>query len=355
MMLSTEWLAQAALRATLLLGGLVVLWRLLPPTQPGLRRWVLVAASAALILLPWSAGWWEFRLNGNGVEVPQNLSAPASAKTAWTTLAAAFWLAGSCGVGIRLILASWSLRRLIRQSRPWQEIHPDSGLTVLRSSSISGPCVAGVRRPVLLLPDSASAWTPAQWTMVLAHEKQHLHQRDLLLVWLPRLVICLYWWHPLAHWLKRQFHAESEALCDGAVVGQSGRTVREYVEFLLSLNAGRLPALSAGMAMKSRLGQRLERLLLHPPRPVQWRAAVFAIPLLTVLAAMAISLRTTPDNSALPEGMTGVPGADNPLEDPEIGTGTGSTPSATSPPAEAPDPSEVALRLTADAFPQDRP
>ena len=94
-------------------------------------------------------------------------------------------------------------REGIRRARPWSRTPalPDE-ITALQSSAISGPYVARGRKPVLLLPDSAHTWTPSHWKVVTAHEQQHLRQQDLPLAWLPRLVHCFYWWHPLAHWLK---------------------------------------------------------------------------------------------------------------------------------------------------------
>ncbi|MES2705788.1 MAG: M56 family metallopeptidase [Verrucomicrobiota bacterium] len=340
-----DWLLQAGLRATLLLGGLFAVWRLLPAAQPALRRWVLLAASAGLLAAPWISGWWDLGTAKlevaalNGRKIPSITEAGGS--FSWAALLAWLWLAGSALVCIRLALESWALRRLIRKARPWSGPREPDGLTILQSSAISGPCVAGGRRPVLLLPGSAHAWTPAQWRMVLAHERQHLHQRDLLLAWLPRLVLCLYWWHPLTHWLRRQFHAESEALCDGAVVAGSGQGAREYVEFLMALNTGRLPAHSVGMAMKSRLGQRIERLLLTPPGPVRGWTAVIALSILLTLALTSISLRT------LPASASGSP------QSTSLKTAAAAAPAATDSPVSAADAPEIALRLSADAFPGD--
>lgn len=137
--------------------------------------------------------------------------------------------------------------------------------------------------------------------------------------------------------LKRQFHAESEALCDGAAVARSGQSARQYVEFLMSLRAGRLPALSAGMAMKPRIGQRIERLLLHPPRPAQWRAAALAILLLALLANAAISLRIVPNDSTPQEAMTGLSESTRLPGAPKTGTETVSTPSAAAPLSKTPE------------------
>lgn len=368
-MFTTDWLLQAGLRATLLLTGLFFLWRILPAAQPALRRWVLLAACAGLLAVPWGSGWWELaapglnRTAGVSFAFSGNQHAPAVHESSggfpWAVSLTAAWLTGSFLIVSKLMLETWALRRLIRSARPWQGPRSTpQGLTVLQSSAISGPCVAGGRRPVLLLPDSAHTWTAAQWRMVLAHETQHLSQRDLLLAWLPRLVLCLYWWHPLTHWLRRQFHAENEALCDGAVVARSGQDTREYVEFLVALNTGRLPALSAGMAMKSRLGQRIERLLLTPPRPVRRRAAAVAVLFLATLGITALSLRTLPPDPAAAASLSNFPAPAIPGT-PPFNSHQPPAPGAASIRPSGPlllqtpsgEDHEIAIRLTADPFP----
>ncbi|RYD28775.1 MAG: hypothetical protein EOP86_22620, partial [Verrucomicrobiaceae bacterium] len=121
-----EWLLQAGLRATLLLGGLFVIWRLLPTAQPALRRWILLAACAGLIAAPWTAGRWHWNGShgdgeaGSAVFHGTSLSAEASggggASLPWTAALAGLWIAGSFLVCVRIGLESWALRRLIRRS-----------------------------------------------------------------------------------------------------------------------------------------------------------------------------------------------------------------------------------------------
>lgn len=334
MNLSADWLMQAALRATLLLGGLFMLWRFLPVTRPALRRQVLLWISAAVLTAPWLAGWWAV----GDLQNLQTVTAAAfhpDAGIAWPTLTATLWLGGTALAVARLGVQAWTLRCLIRRARPWAGPPALTDVTALHSPAISGPCVAGSRKPVLLLPDSARDWTPSQWRMVLAHETQHLRQQDLRLAWLPRLVLCLYWWHPVAHWLNRQFHAESEALCDRAVLVRSGQGPREYVEFLLSLNAAHLPAHAAGMALKSSFGKRLERLLATRRNSFHGPAAAAALVILTGLAILSFSLKTVATTSGPPS----VAAETAPGSDPVLDAGDS-------------DSGETALRLSANPFPE---
>jgi len=292
--LPLDWLLQAALRATLLLGALFFVWKFLPASQPALRRRVLLVMAAGLLAAPWLSGWWTPVSPAPFAKQVAERDTEEVSLT-WITALAGLWITGSLLALTRLAWQALALHQLIRRARPWRgDPALPAGLTVLQSPAISGPCVARGLRPVLLLPEQADHWTPAQWKMVLAHEQQHLQQQDPGLAWLPRLVHSLYWWHPLAHWLRHQFHAESEALCDRAVLARSGSTARDYVDFLLSLRCPAPPALASGMAMKSLLGQRLERLLASRSTPHRWWIGSTALLILTGLTALTLSLRTMP-------------------------------------------------------------
>ena len=51
---------------------------------------------------------------------------------------------------------------------------------VVLSRRAATPMTGGLRRPVVLLPMSATLWTPERWTVVLTHEMIHLCRRDVL-------------------------------------------------------------------------------------------------------------------------------------------------------------------------------
>jgi hypothetical protein len=101
------------------------------------------------------------------------------------------------------------------------------------------------------------------------------------------------------------------------------------VEFLLSLNAtpSAQPALTAGMALTSPLGQRLERLLQPLPASSRWWTSAAALALLTTLTFLSLSLRTVPPPPSLAPPVA--------------------------PSLIQPDPGETNLRLSANPFPGD--
>ena len=214
----------------------------------------------------------------------------------WVLAAAGFiWGAGTLACLIRWGRQVIRLRRLLANSWPVADARLRvNGVLVRISGEVSGPCVAGFWRPVLLVPPEAESWPAVHWRMMIEHETQHIRQGDLKVGWLPRLVVAAYWWHPLAHWMARQFHLESEALCDRAVVS-ARRDVRAYVEFLLLLDGARLPRLVIPMARVPGLRARVERLLEPPGRKVGILSVTTALVLLAGVVVLALSLRTRPE------------------------------------------------------------
>lgn len=306
LLISDGWMLSAVLRVTGLLTAVLLAWRGLPASRPRLRRGVALAGAGAALCALVPAGLWEVAVPlaraPRGGAWPGAESADHAAGFGWTGALAAVWLGGTVVAVCRWCLQAWKLRRLVKTSRSFRRgCRGDCGKRgefavfhdVRLSPVLSGPCVAGTWRPVLLVPAAARRWTADEWRMVLAHECQHLRQRDLLAGWLPRLVAAVYWWHPLAHWIHRQYHLESEALCDRAVLS-GGRAVRPYVEFLLALSSRATPRLATAMARASRLGQRLERLLAVPEGERCSRRGPSMVALLLLSAALGVvALRIT--------------------------------------------------------------
>jgi len=75
----------------------------------------------------------------------------------------------------------------------------------LTSASCVVPVTVGLFRPRIILPESSREWPQAQLDAVLAHEGEHVRRRDTLFQWLALLNRALFWFHPLAWWLERNF------------------------------------------------------------------------------------------------------------------------------------------------------
>src|SRR5690606_34177737 len=133
------------------------------------------------------------------------------------------------------------------------------------SASLRSPMTWGGRRPVVLLPTSAAAWTEERRMVVLMHELAHVHRRDILTQWVAQAALVLYWFNPLAWRGYRYLLAEREHACDDLVLA-TGLRPSTYAEHLLQLarTLGREPRAAFAllpMAQPSQVESRLRAIL----------------------------------------------------------------------------------------------
>jgi bla regulator protein blaR1 len=142
------------------------------------------------------------------------------------------WLSGFA-VSIILWLRCWREMRAVRKGA----IPLALGLPIPAMSSIAlmEPGVFGVRHPVLLLPEGiVDRLTPAQLNAVLAHEMCHVRRRDNLTAAIHMTVEAIFWFYPLAWWIRARLIEERERACDDAVL-QLGSDAEVYAEGILTV------------------------------------------------------------------------------------------------------------------------
>ncbi|MES2596929.1 MAG: M56 family metallopeptidase [Verrucomicrobiota bacterium] len=94
---------------------------------------------------------------------------------------------------------------------------------VWQSSTVASPAVAGIFRPVLLLPlDFAESFTPDEASLILKHELTHLQRGDLLMNSLLCCLMALHWFNPLLWLAFHRVRADREAACDADVLHHDG-------------------------------------------------------------------------------------------------------------------------------------
>ena len=182
----------------------------------------------------------------------------------------------------RLAFSLWRVRRIVRRSEPI--LDPDfrslchdvwlESLAMVRprfrlSRDINIPLAAGVDEPVILLPLTWQQWPHEKLHAVLVHEMAHVRRGDPDTALLSAIAVCLFWFHPLAYWLRRQLSASAEEACDEVVldVVKPERYSQILIEFAAIVSSKRgLLAVSSVVAHKSLLVKRLERMF--APRPV---------------------------------------------------------------------------------------
>lgn len=230
-----------------------------------------------------------------------------------------------------LILGSWlalgglGVRRLMRQSRHAPEAIQARARALaaqlgLRSSPdvrvhplILEPCLSGLTRPTVLLPEGwLSRASEPELDAVLAHELAHARRRDPLVNLAQRLVEAALFFHPGVRWLSSRLRSERELCTDALAVRATGDplglalALESVARFRLESDrdwTSKLPGLALGgngLPLFSRI-QELIGMTPTRPRFSLWPLA--AIPLAAILGLLAASVgsaQDAPDKPAKP-------------------------------------------------------
>lgn len=316
------------LRSTALLAtGLAISW-VCRGASAAVRHRVLTVTVVAALLLPlaslvaprWTLPWLPASAATAPVLATAPQAAPAvSTETAFTLdtsapsparrispdrLVGAIWLTGSLLVIFPLLLGLVRLRRISRDSAAtagaWshdaRRIAVSMGLArdvrTLSGTRADLLVAWGWRRPTILVPHTAVAWSAERRQVVLAHELAHLVRGDWAAQLGADVVRALYWFNPLAWALDRQLRVESECACDDHVLRQ-GVSATDYASHLVGiaheLNVHRRQSLPApAMARPTSLEGRVRAMLTtsRDRRPVT-RLATTAIALAFTLFTLA--------------------------------------------------------------------
>ena len=181
---------------------------------------------------------------------------------------------------------------------------PFSGLTLRICASGESPCVFGLRRATLVLPeDLLEPGRSSELRWALRHEAAHLRGHDLRWASAIQCVRAVHWWNPLGHHLARLWCDAREQCCDRQALA-SADEAGDYGAFLVRLAGRRTPAtvlpMAAGGAFR-RIKQRLSSLLADPVfRPCGRRfvAGGVVAALLTGAALSQLGLRAEEPASA---------------------------------------------------------
>lgn len=167
---------------------------------------------------------------------------------------------------------------------------------VCTSELVGTPMTFGHWKPVVLLPESALAWSRERSEIVLAHELSHIRRGDWATQVLAQVARAVYWFHPLVWLAFRRLSVERERACDEAVVAL-GTPPSLYAEHLLELAVGanrrRLGHASLAMAHPSQLEGRLMSILENEPRRGHALLAPLTLAMIATTGA-CVAARTFP-------------------------------------------------------------
>jgi TonB family protein len=209
---------------------------------------------------------------------PSVSSEPAKNSADWISVLPALYLL------ITLVLLArfgYNLRRL-RQIAARSQFIPDAPFRELAhevwlesgaflkprfaaSNQISVPVTFDAEDVWILLPQSWRNWEDAKLRAVLTHEMAHIERGDSATLQLASFATCLFWFHPLSWFLRRQLAVLAEEACDEVVLA-SATPPEEYANLLIDFAAdvrrwhGRLVAEATGVVRSFSLQRRIEKL-----------------------------------------------------------------------------------------------
>jgi beta-lactamase regulating signal transducer with metallopeptidase domain len=252
-----------------------------------------LAAMAAMAAAP-AATFWALA-SGSAEPGAAAMIVPAAPAfgPAWTWIVVAAWVAGVSMLGLRALVGFALVQRLRRLATPlpkrWAErcrvlagrVAAPLRVTFAQSQDIGGPVVAGLFRPVVLIPTAALTRMPVeQLEALILHELAHVRRLDAVANLFQTVIEILLFYHPATWWVSGSIRIEREHCCDDLAVAEIGDAAL-YVHALQSL--AQLPPPSAMLAANGApLVERVRRLLLAEPPSRKFDMRAFAASLVAV-------------------------------------------------------------------------
>jgi beta-lactamase regulating signal transducer with metallopeptidase domain len=202
---------------------------------------------------------------------------PDTRSVPWGAIMLGFWAAGVALVFLRILVSHLLLLRVSRRAREFEDagwrgmiaqVSLELGIRrlvrVRLSDAVQVPAVAGVFRPVLLLPLESEEWSPVERRDVAVHELAHVARWDALSQLVGQVACAVYWFLPLAWFGARQAAALRERACDDVVLN-AGIRASSYARNLLNLariaSGAELEPAALAMARPSRIEERVMGIL----------------------------------------------------------------------------------------------
>jgi TonB family protein len=288
--MTLEIIANVAIRILLLAAAAWLLLRALRVRNAHVEalvwRLTLLAGFALPVLLYWRVAP-SFTSPIETAEIVSvipgaTISGVPDSSAAVAAIAASLYLLVTAVLLVRLIVALATLWRISRAARPLAM--PGD---VRISDRMRSPATFGA---VVLLPSDAQSWPAGKLDAVLAHERAHVRTHDGYWSWLAQLHAAVFWFTPVAWWIRRRLETLAETTSDDAVL-MARHDPADYAALLLEFARHPNRRSVAMSVAESNVPERIERLLARTPpaaplsRIARWTALVLMIPLVVFAAS----------------------------------------------------------------------
>lgn len=213
----------------------------------------------------------------------------------------------TCGFlfSIACWLRAWlGFRTAVRRASPLKldlDRSRDS-IPAMSTTLLLEPCVFGLLRPVLLLPEGIhNRLSPEEFDSVVAHELCHVRRRDNLTGALHMFVEAVFWFYPLLWWVGKHLLEDREHACDEEVL-RAGGNPEVYANGIVNVTRFCVESqLECAPGIGSNLKRRVETIMTgHPSRQLSIgrKLLLFAAGAVAVVVPITIGVFNAPASNA---------------------------------------------------------
>jgi bla regulator protein BlaR1 len=191
------------------------------------------------------------------------LAAVPEAPSLFSTVLVIVWFCGFGACLVSWLRAWWSIRNAVNAASRLDLRSERVTSSVLRVQALREPCVFGIFRPVLLLPDGIqNQLKQQQLEAILVHELCHIRRRDNLTATFHMLAESIFWFYPPVSWIGERLMNERERACDEEVLSVIGEP-EVYAQGILAVCKFCLksPLACASGITSSNLKRRIEQIM----------------------------------------------------------------------------------------------
>jgi TonB family protein len=208
---------------------LMLLAKFLPAVSPGIEPLVPVANFPVAMRIATDPVSSFTNVSYASIPAPRTGS-----RSVFRTILPIAWLAGFGWSFAVFCISWWKMHRIRKRSREVRSSAP-SAVPVGLATEISSPVLAGLFRPMILLPVKVSEGTTREERhAIILHEEAHLRRRDHYLVVIQRLMEAVFFFHPMVRYASRQLSLERELACDEEVL-RAGVQPADYADAILKV------------------------------------------------------------------------------------------------------------------------
>lgn len=202
----------------------------------------------------------------------------------WKRIGIAGWISISGMVFCFFLWSNVSLMRRLAVDR--RLLGHQEHVAVYATNVLQTPCLYGLLRPVIYLPESLLEREPEEIEQMVVHEYVHYLHRDYFWAMLRILLLSVYWFDPFVWIAASCSKKDAELFCDETVIRRLGEDKRLAYGSLLVQIAGERHwgDFRYSMMPMSRRGREMRRRILAISQPKKYSRWI-TVPLVMIVSA----------------------------------------------------------------------